>query len=96
VSNPPYIGLNEKESLPPKTCRFDPAEALFAGEDGLSAYKNIFSQLQSTDQSSLPFFCEIGAGQKESVIRLAEKHGFTCKRTVKDTEGKNRVLHFEK
>jgi release factor glutamine methyltransferase len=35
LSNPPYVRLEDEAGLPPEVRRFEPAGALFAGEDGL-------------------------------------------------------------
>lgn len=37
VSNPPYIALGEAESLPPSVRDWEPAVALYSGNDGMSA-----------------------------------------------------------
>ena len=39
VANPPYVPLTSREALPPDVT--DPPEALFAGEDGLDAIRDI-------------------------------------------------------
>ena len=41
VSNPPYIAESERADLAPEVVNFDPERALFAGADGLDAYRKI-------------------------------------------------------
>lgn len=41
VSNPPYIGIEEKSSLDKRVLDFEPHEALFAYEDELMFYKRL-------------------------------------------------------
>ncbi|MFI4875039.1 MAG: peptide chain release factor N(5)-glutamine methyltransferase [Blastopirellula sp. JB062] len=44
VSNPPYIGLVEKASLPKDVVQYEPHEALFSGDDGLDAIRRLIDQ----------------------------------------------------
>ncbi|MCC9604945.1 peptide chain release factor N(5)-glutamine methyltransferase [Blastopirellula sp. JC732] len=47
VSNPPYIGLVEKPTLPRDVLQFEPHGALFSGEDGLDAIRALVDQAPS-------------------------------------------------
>lgn len=47
VSNPPYIGLVEKPTLPRDVLQFEPHAALFSGEDGLDAIRQLVAQAPS-------------------------------------------------
>ncbi|TWT31763.1 peptide chain release factor N(5)-glutamine methyltransferase [Blastopirellula retiformator] len=47
VSNPPYIGLVEKPTLPRDVLEFEPHAALFSGEDGLDAIRELVAQAPS-------------------------------------------------
>lgn len=88
ISNPPYIGIHEP--LDASVLDFDPHLALFAGEDGLDAYRVIFPYL-----STVGFF-EIGYQQEKSVTRLAHHHGLGIKDSFKDLLGFTRVLRLER
>lgn len=44
VSNPPYIATAERESLPRDVRAFEPAAALFSGESGLEALREIIDE----------------------------------------------------
>ena len=59
VANLPYIPENEK--LPKEVHNFDPAEALFAGHDGLEVYRRFLLQLvdgiRSTKKNIHPDMC---------------------------------------
>ena len=45
VSNPPYIPLRDRDTLPPEVRDHEPALALFGGEDGLAFYRQLFENL---------------------------------------------------
>ena len=72
LCNPPYIEAGA--TLPRDVAAFEPAEALFAGADGLDAYRAIAPVLR------LPaggLACvEVGAGQAQAVAALFQKAGF--------------------
>lgn len=44
VSNPPYVGRNDAASLPREVREHEPAEALFAGDDGLEIYPALIDE----------------------------------------------------
>jgi len=69
VSNPPYIPAGEL--LPCDVADFENPLALFAGDDGLDAYRTIFSRLDSILASDGIAVFEFGAGQGEAIEHLA-------------------------
>jgi len=73
VSNPPYIPLGEKEKLPDVVKDHEPGIALFAGEDGLDAYRKIIGQLPMVINSRALAAFEIGDGQGDKVKDLIER-----------------------
>lgn len=46
ITNPPYIGLDEKDSLENSVLMYEPELALFAGEQGDSIYRQILDGFQ--------------------------------------------------
>lgn len=94
VSNPPYISNCEIESLHPEVKNHDPILALHGGEDGLAAYKIIFSALDSFLTLDGTGLFEIGYSQGMSVSRLAEDSGFCVIELHRDFGGHNRVLEI--
>ncbi|MDR1208468.1 MAG: peptide chain release factor N(5)-glutamine methyltransferase [Holosporales bacterium] len=103
LCNPPYISdgddIAPNGNLDPEAL-YDPHVALFAGLDGLNAYRNIFGRLRehvhldvSKKFHSIILF-EIGAGQNNTVSKIAEEHGFALLRTFLDYQGIPRVLAF--
>lgn len=94
VSNPPYIP--EGEELMPEVGEHEPPEALFAGEDGLAAYRWIAEESirHSTEEGWL--CVEIGAGQSETVEAIADHAGWELLRSMRDLSGIERVLAFRR
>jgi release factor glutamine methyltransferase len=80
VSNPPYVADGER--LAPEL-GYEPAEALFAGPDGLEVYRRLVPALDG-----VPFVAlEVGAGQAAEVARML---GAT--EVVRDLAGIERVV----
>lgn len=91
VSNPPYISLGEESGLSREVRQYDPRAALFAGEDGLDAYRAILSQAGAVARFA-PVFLEIGASQALAVAALAQSAGFDDIAVFQDLAGHDRVL----
>lgn len=70
VSNPPYIPASERSSLPPEVRDYEPPEALFAGEDGLSVIRELvdFASWGLADGGFLIFEC--GADQAPAIREM--------------------------
>ena len=93
VSNPPYVGLRERGELPANVRDFEPATALFGGEDGLDFYRRLAvdaATCLSTDGAAL---LEVGAGQAPEVAALFAAEGWADIVTYKDTLRHDRVVH---
>lgn len=97
VSNPPYIPTSFLENLPAEVRR-EPRLALDGGEDGLDAYREIFSQVSSYLRFPGLLALEVGIGQAETVCRMAENlPGFFQRIEIsKDYAGIERVVLFER
>lgn len=74
VSNPPYIGADEYQSLPPGVKNFEPEEALRAGQTGLEFYKKLIDQSYGHLAENGWLLLEIGARQKQEVCAIFETH----------------------
>jgi len=75
LCNPPYVEAGAK--LDADVRDFEPARALFAGEDGLDDYRVLFPQLAGLlNQKGVAIF-EIGHRQAQMVSKVAQIHGFT-------------------
>ena len=92
IANPPYIGLMEQRAISPEVINYDPEIALFAGSDGLDAYKKIIPSLSKFLNPEGFVVLEIGASQSNQVKELMNSSGFFDLKTVKDLSGKDRLI----
>jgi release factor glutamine methyltransferase len=76
LCNPPYIGT--REVLPASVVDHEPAEALFAGADGLDAYRRIVPDLPRLLAPGGCAVLEIGWTQGEAVTALAAAAGLAA------------------
>ncbi len=90
VSNPPYIAL-EDERVEQRVKLAEPHGALFSGEDGLDAIRQIISHAKNFLKSGGYLFIEHGCGQAAMVRCLFEKAGYTKVDLHKDLAGLERV-----
>lgn len=67
VSNPPYIGAEEYETLPAGVKNYEPQTALLAGQTGLEFYEKLVYQALGRLEKNGWILLEIGAKQSESV-----------------------------
>jgi release factor glutamine methyltransferase len=89
LANPPYIGTGEQ--LPPDVRDHEPAEALFAGPDGLHAHRRIVPDLPRLLAPGGIALLEIGSTQAEAVSALVSQHGL-YPRVIHDLTGLPRVV----
>jgi len=89
LANPPYV--EEAALLAPDVRAWEPAEALFAGADGLDDYRVLLPQLPALLTPGGVAVVEIGAAQANAVTALAERAGFTVT-LHRDLAGRPRAL----
>ena len=75
LCNPPYVETDAK--LAPDVRLWEPAEALFAGPEGLDAYRRLAPQLSGLLAEGGAACVEIGAGQHAAVTNLFGAQGFS-------------------
>ena len=92
ISNPPYIGLIEQDEISAEVIKYDPEIALFAGSDGMEAYKKIIPHLTKFLNPDGLVVLEIGASQSNQVKNLMNAVGFIDTKIVKDLSGKDRLV----
>lgn len=96
VSNPPYVTSGEAKTLAPEVREFEPAAALFAGLDGLDAYRALAGDLHRLLVPGGLALLEIGAGQAHSVEWLMEDNGLKPIGRRQDLAGIDRCLIVER
>ena len=92
VSNPPYIGLDERETLAPEVLDYDPPHALFAGPDGLSAYSELGHTCKPCLKENGFMAIEHGKAQELQVKTRLGHEGFTFFENRCDLSGTPRVI----
>lgn len=96
ISNPPYIAWHEGPDLEPEVAEYDPDRALFGGEDGLAAYREIALLLPEFLKPEGLVFLEIGATQAKSVTDILAKAGYDVIQIQHDLAKRDRVLVAKK
>jgi release factor glutamine methyltransferase len=89
VSNPPYVP--EQESLPPEVAGYEPGAALFAGPDGMSAYRRLLARAASVLRPGGWLIMELGHDSRAKVEALLGSAWAACAVTA-DLAGIDRVM----
>jgi release factor glutamine methyltransferase len=84
--------LIEKETISDEVIKYDPEIALFAGNEGLDAYKRIIPNLAEYLKPDGFVVLEIGASQSNQVKNMMNAVGFANTKIVKDLSGKDRLI----
>ncbi len=93
VSNPPYIGLVEKENLPPDVLDQEPHLALFGGQDGTEIIQRLVSQAANHLNPGGFLLFELSPIVKDKCVEIVNATGqFTDVRVVDDFARLSRVL----
>jgi release factor glutamine methyltransferase len=86
VSNPPYV--RSGDPLAPEITRYEPAEALYAGADGLDVIRRLAPAAARAPFAAL----EVGEGQAAAVEALLRDAGFGDVERMRDLAGIERVV----
>lgn len=89
LANPPYV--EDEAPIEPDVRRWEPEGALFAGSEGLDAYRILVPQLPTLLADGGVAVLEIGATQAEAVAAIAAGVGFRCE-LRRDLGGRPRAL----
>lgn len=87
VSNPPYVSTKEELGLQVRD--YEPASALYAGEQGLDIYRRLIPQAHAALKPAGWLMMEIGHGQRDALAELLS--GWAEVSFVDDLQGIPRV-----
>jgi release factor glutamine methyltransferase len=96
VSNPPYIGRREEETLAREVREHEPELALFGGEEGYELYGPLVAQAQQLLKPEGLLVLELGHDSLPAVQPLLETPDWTNIGVTKDLAGIPRVISAEK
>jgi release factor glutamine methyltransferase len=91
VSNPPYVPSRDRATLSVEVREYEPALALFAGDDGLNVYRRLIPAAFGALVPGGYVALEIGYGQSKAITELLAKAGFEQIEFVPDLQGIPRV-----
>jgi release factor glutamine methyltransferase len=92
VSNPPYIRESDATTLASDVVDYEPRTALFAGADGLDAYRAIANGAPNLLKRDGALVLEVGAGQSDDVKALLRGAGLDIAGVCSDLSGTARCV----
>lgn len=94
LANLPYVRDDERPSLPPDVRDHEPAEALFAGPDGLAVIREVLAALApgGVGPDCEAVALEVGVGQAPAVAGLVADAGFAEVEARRDLAGIERAV----
>ncbi|NQW09794.1 MAG: peptide chain release factor N(5)-glutamine methyltransferase [Alphaproteobacteria bacterium] len=92
LCNPPYVEIGAVRYLAPEVTRHDPPAALFAGADGLDAYRELAPLLGGMLAPGGVVVLELGQGQRDRVAALMTEAGLVVVASRDDLSGMTRAL----
>lgn len=95
ISNPPY--LTPTEEIMEMVKEYEPAIALYGGDDGLKYYEQMLSKAQTVLKERALIAFEIGANQANDVLKIANEYFSDCPCVIKkDLTGRDRMFFLFK
>lgn len=92
ISNPPYVSLNEYETLQLEITRFEDSKAITDNADGLGFYRTISEKSSYLLKEKGHLFFELGKGQYADVKDIMCLNGFDQIQITKDYLNIERVI----
>jgi release factor glutamine methyltransferase len=97
LANPPYIPMDEMDSLDDDVRLYEPAKALFGGKDGLDIVKEIIKGLSGHLTQGGILIMEAGLGRKEAIEALVgSQKTLKIRAWIHDLAGIERVVIIER
>ncbi|MBI1356060.1 MAG: peptide chain release factor N(5)-glutamine methyltransferase [Acidobacteria bacterium] len=95
VSNPPYVARRDEPTLQ-REVRFEPARALFGGEDGLDVYRRLIPQAERALRPGGGLALELGYDSLPGVLELLRAGRWSAIAVREDLAGIPRVISAER
>gem|GEM_PF-225485 len=95
VANLPYVGTKTNADLDENVKKYEPASALFAGENGLDLYMKMFQQIEDKEIEYDLIVGEFGSMQREDMEALLTDFFGQNWRIEKDLAGLDRMFVVE-
>ena len=93
AANLPYVALAERDGLAREVRDFEPAEALFAGADGLQPTRRLVAAAPAALAAGGLLACEIAPGQGPALLRaVGEAPGLRVVDVYRDLAGRERGI----
>ena len=92
VSNPPYLSAEETAATASEVREFEPASALTAAEDGLSALRRIIAEAPRYLAPGGLLALETGIAQHAELVTAAAAAGFQHVDSLRDLTGRDRFI----
>ncbi len=92
VSNPPYVRDDERSELQPEVGQHEPAQALFAGPDGLDVVRRIAAEAPQLLKQGAFLAMELDPSQCAAVSDMLRSVGFSSVLIRKDLSGLDRIV----
>ena len=96
VSNPPYVPESDRASMAVEVREFEPALALFAGDDGLEVYRRLIPAAFEALVQGGYIVLEIGFAQAKAINGLLTSGGFHNLEFTPDLQGIPRVASAQR
>jgi release factor glutamine methyltransferase len=92
ATNPPYVPANRPDSVERQVRDYEPALALFGGEDGLMFYSRLLERAPTYLKLGGYLVCEIGYSQLDAVRDIIDRTAFELVEVTSDLQGIPRTL----
>ncbi len=96
ISNPPYVGFQEKSRVDLSVKKYEPPEAVFSGRSGQEAYPQLFEQSRELLRPGGSLVLEVAAGGLQAVVLLGQKEGWMLNQVGCDLAGVERCAVFQR
>jgi release factor glutamine methyltransferase len=92
ISNPPYIATAERAELPASVSAWEPALALFGGEDGMAVIRELVGQAERRLAAGGVLVMEVDARRADAARRCTAEPQWSDTQIVQDAFGRDRFV----